>query len=144
MVLVEDESGTFEAPLPVVWKFLQSPEEHGRVHRQRKGSLRLLSENQVLAAWEQEVEGAAVKVSNRITLLPPLGFAVEVLEGPFAGSKFFNYYLPRGERTEVLVVGDFVSKSVPEEEVPAAVHRYLAEVFREDEEALRRKAGVGR
>lgn len=140
MVHIKDEGGTFDAPIDVVWKFLQSPEEHGKVHRQRHGSLRLLSENQVVVSWEQEFQGRSLKLTNRITLLPPLGFAVEALEGPFAGSKFVNYYLPRGPKTEVTIVGEFTSKTLPEAQVPEVLRAYLELLFQDDSVALRRLA----
>jgi hypothetical protein len=41
----------------------------------------------------------------------PLGLVVEALEGPIAGSKFFNYYTPKGNKTGVTVIGDFKSPS---------------------------------
>jgi hypothetical protein len=66
----------------------------------------------------------------------PVGIAYRVLAGPFSGSQFFLYYLPRGRRTGVTVVGDFVSPTIPSDEIPAAVDRFFSVEFDQDRHAI--------
>ena len=143
MVHIKDEGSHFDAPIDLVWKYNQSAEEHGRSHHHRNAAMKALSENQVVVSWEQDIEGKPVRTAMRLTILPPTGMAVELLEGPMAGSKFFNYYTPKGDRTEVTVVGDFTSKQIPPEKLASVVMHFLEGSFDEDNEALRRLAGKG-
>lgn len=136
MVHVKDEGSHFDAPIDVVWKFNQSSEEHGRAHHQKNGSMKPVTENQFIVSWDQEIRGKTVHMSNRITILPPTGMAIEVLEGPMAGSKFFNYYTAKGNRTEVTVVGEFTSKVIPEAQLQGAVMGFLEEAFQDDNAAI--------
>jgi hypothetical protein len=76
-------------------------------------------------------------MSNRITTFPPVGYAVESVEGPMAGSKWFTYYVPRGDRTEVVLVGEWTSKTVPADQVQALVTASLEKSFEEDTAGLR-------
>ncbi|MCI4319066.1 MAG: hypothetical protein L3K23_02900 [Thermoplasmata archaeon] len=77
----------------------------------------------------------------RWTSFHPVGVAYDVLEGPFAGSRFFLYYTPRGQRTGVTVAGEFVSPTLPSGELEKAVDAFLATEFRQDRDALLRGTG---
>lgn len=136
MVHIHDEGSEFHAPVEKVWAYL-SAAEHGPAHKDRRNSERKpVGENTLVLSSEQQIGGAWQKVSNRITLYPPVGYSVEFLEGPFAGSKSFTFYTPRGERTGVTVVGEFVSKTVPSADLEAAVLRMLGTTFDEDRVVL--------
>lgn len=138
MVHVKDEGSAFEASVDTVWKYLQSETEHGDAHKGRRNFKRKsLGPNAVELSWEQEVDGKWVKSANRLTMLPPVGFSVEPLEGPLAGSKFYNYYTPKGNRTEVTVVGEYTSKVIPTAQLEQAVLANNEKVFKEDSEGIR-------
>ncbi len=138
MVYLKDEGSTFDAPIDVVWKYLQTDVEHGTAHKGRRNqSRKMISENTMEVSWEQEMEGKWVKMGTRLTMLPPVGFSVEPLEGPMAGSKFYNYYTPRGAKTEVTVVGEWNSKVIPAAQLEGAVRENLEKVFNEDTAGLR-------
>ena len=138
MVFIADRGSVFDAPVEVVWKFVQSDVDHGESHKGRRNFERkVVNENTVTLSWEQEHEGTWTKVSNRLTLHPPIGFFVEPLEGPMAGSKFFNYYVPKGQQTEAVVVGDWNSKTIPPAELEKAVWANLEKVFHEDSASLK-------
>jgi hypothetical protein len=65
----------------------------------------------------------------------PLGIAFEILEGPFADSKYFVYYFlldNDNSKTGVTVVGDFKSNVIPEEQIKLTVLSFLEKVFSED------------
>ena len=141
MVHIEDLGSQFDAPLDVVWKFIQSPDDHGQSHANRrnmdgapdpKGGMRL--------SWEQNVQGQWVKVVNHVTTFPPIAMMVDSIEGPLAGSKFMFYYKPKGAKTGVNVIGDFDSKVIPRAQLESMVLASLEEAYNEDNAALRKLA----
>jgi hypothetical protein len=139
MVHVKNEGGHFDAPIETVWAYLKEEEAHSSSHSGARNRHRKeLSENSMLVSWEQDVGGGKwIKMENRITVLPPVGLAIEVTEGPMAGSKFMNFYTPHGNSTEVTVVGEFTSKQIPEAELEPAVDAFLEEVYNEDVAGIR-------
>jgi hypothetical protein len=140
MVHIKDEGSQFDAPLDIVWKYVQNPEDHGRTHNSRNTQVKPLGENTMELSWEQDLMGTPVKIKSRVTALPPVGLAIEMLEGPMAGSKFFNIYTPRGNKTEVSVIGDFGSKTIPPVQVEPTVRGFLEVVYNEDAAAIRELA----
>ena len=136
MVFLRDEGGIFEAPRDVVWQFVSSGPKHGEAHRHRRAERRRLSDNSGEYAWEQDWDGESIRFRMRWTVFPPVGIAYEVLEGPFAGSRFLLYYIPRGARTEVVVAGEFASPALTEGELPSAVERFFAKEFEQDGAAI--------
>jgi hypothetical protein len=138
MVYVRDWGSVFDAPVDVVWKYVQSDVDHGNSHKGRRNFERKsVNENTVMLSWEQDIDGKWVKLSNRLTFHPPVGFFVEPLEGPMAGSKFFNYYVPKGKQTEVVVVGEWNSPMIPAAQLEKAVMANLEHVFQEDTAGLK-------
>ena len=142
MVHIEDLGSEFDAPIETVWKFIQSEDDHGRSHPNRRnvqgateadGGMRL--------SWEQNVQGRWVKVVNHVTTLPPVAMMVHSIEGPLAGSKFLFYYKPNGPKTGVNVIGDFHSAMIPPAQLQPMVLASLEEAYNEDNAALRRMAG---
>lgn len=139
MVHIVDEGSHFDVPVETIWRFLQAPDDHRASHSEhRNQQMRPLSESTVEVSWEQDMEGKPVKVVNRVTMFPPLGIAIEQLEGPLAGSKFFNFYTPRGARTAVTVVGDFKSPVVADSHLEPVVRKNFEHVFEQDSAALRK------
>lgn len=133
MVYITDGGSEFDAPIETVWKYLQSEQDHGNSHKGRRNFQRKpAGENGAILEWDQEMDGKWVHQSNRLTFHPPVGFFVEPLEGPMAGSKFFNYYVPKGNRTQVVVVGDWTSKTIPPAQIEKAVMGHLERIFGED------------
>ena len=141
MVHIEDLGSQFDAPIDAVWRFIQSPDDHGQSHTNRRsveggpdaeGGMRL--------SWEQNVQGKWVKVVNRVTMFPPVAMMVHSIEGPLAGSKFLMYYRPNGAKTGVNVVGDFHSAMIPPAQLEPMVLASLEEAYNEDNASLRRLA----
>jgi hypothetical protein len=138
MVYVRDEGSVFDAPVDVVWQFIQSDTDHGNSHKGRRNFKRKqLAENMVQLDWEQDVDGNWIPMSNRLTFLPPVGFMVEPMAGPMAGSKFMNYYIPKGDKTEVVVVGDWHSSMIPPAQLEQAVMANLDKIFKEDSAGIK-------
>jgi hypothetical protein len=138
MVYVADWGSAFDAPVDVIWKYLESDADHGPSHKGRRNFERkLVNENTAMVSWEQDIDGNWVRLSNRLTFHPPVGFFVEVLEGPMAGSKFLNHYVPKGNQTEVVVVGDWNSKTIPAAKLEGVVKANLEKVFHADTVGLK-------
>ena len=68
--------------------------------------------------------------------MPPLGALFEILDGPLAGSKSLQYYLPKGKETGVTVVGEWKSSVMSDDQVKKAVMGFLQTVFDEDQANL--------
>ncbi len=141
MVFVRDEGSVFDAPLAVVWDFFGSGKEHSDAHRHRDVERQRLAENSGRYAWTQDFRGGTARFVMRWTSFAPVGLGYEVLEGPFAGSRFFLYYTPLGERTGVTVVGEFTSPTLPASEVANAVGAFFATEFEQDRAALAARMG---
>jgi hypothetical protein len=138
MVHLVDEGSQFDASIDMIWKFLGSPMDHQASHPQHKNmQAKPLAEDVLQVSWEQEMSGKPVKVVNRVTMIPPVGMVIEMVEGPLAGSKFFNYYTPKGARTAVTIVGDFRSPMLPESQIEPVVRQNFDHVFAQDSAALK-------
>lgn len=142
MVHIEDMGSHFDAPIETVWKFIESPVDHGESHSDRRNIQgEPAGEDQMKTSWEQNVGGHWVKVANHVTMFRPVAMLVQSLEGPLAGSKFMMYYTPKGEKTGVSVVGDFHSKMIPPADLEKTVLASLETAFNDDSAAIRRMAG---
>ncbi len=138
MVHVRDEGATFDAPVDVVWEYLNSGPTHGQAHRSiRNRTTQPAGENALIATMERNWNGEWVKVVSRMTRLPPLGLVQEFLEGPFAGSKAVLVYTPQGKRTRVDVFGEFTSPTIPANQVEKAALKWLADSYDEDAPAVK-------
>jgi hypothetical protein len=137
MVFIRDDSSVFDAPLNAVWEFLGRPDEHTVAHRHRDVKRVRLSESSGQYSWEQEFDGRPERFTMRWHSYHPVGIAYDVLEGPFTGSRFFLYYVPQGQRTGVSVVGEFVSPTLSEPDLVAAVDRFFSLEFEQDHAAIR-------
>lgn len=136
--IVDQEGSQFDAPIDVLWKYLQSPTDHGGAHRStRNQSMKPINETSFILSQEQNMNGQWVKTANRITIFPPLGMAIEVLEGPMAGSRMFNVYTPRGKKTEIAVYSDMQSAVVPAPQLEPAVRMFWESAFNEDTAGIR-------
>ena len=140
MVLIVDEGSEFEAPLEKVWKLSEAhAKDAAKIHpggKNYKGEN--ISEYAAIQSWESDMQGQTIKTKIRVTRFYPLGVAIELLEGPVSGSKFFNYYIPNGNRTGVTVVGDFKSPIMTDEnQLRQAVLSFLEQAFNEDSAYLK-------
>jgi hypothetical protein len=138
VVFIQDEGGVFEAPIATVWAFVSSGDHHTAAHGHRRVRRRPRPGNAGQYSWEQEFLGRPERFTMRWTSYYPVGVAYDVLAGPFRGSRFFLYYLPRGRTTGVSVVGEFVSPTIPVRKLRSAVRRFFALEFAQDSAAIRR------
>ena len=136
MVYLIDEGSVFDAPIDKIWKYLGSSEH-------QHPSMKLISRemsgpNTVVITGERNIMGKIVKVKIKNTLFPPFGTVQEHLEGPTAGSRAFLYYIPKGDKTGVTIVGDFVLSGMDEKGTRDAVLAQSQAAFDEDNANLKK------
>lgn len=137
MAHIKDQGSHFDAPIDVVWKYLQDGEDHSASHQTtRNQQMKPISETSFHLSMERNVNGQWVKEADRITIYPPLAMAIEVLEGPLAGSTMVNVYTPKGNKTGIDVFGEFTSKTIPGNQLERAVLASLEQAFNEDAPAI--------
>ena len=134
MVHIEDSGSFFDAPIDKIWKLVEA---HGtdltKIHPDMKNvKAEMVSENCNVVGYDNEMQGQTIRSKIKITAYYPLGLAFEMLEGPLAGSKFFNYYIPSGNRTGITAVGEFKSSSMSDDMIRQAVKSMLDNGFDQD------------
>jgi hypothetical protein len=130
-----DEGSTFDAPIDKVWKYLSSDQHR---HPSVKLLNREVNGNTVVLTSERNIMGKTMLVKVKNTLYPPFGMVQEHIEGPLKGSRAFQYYIPRGGKTGVCVVGDYVMQGMDDEQsVRQVVLQQAQTVFDEDNSNLK-------
>jgi hypothetical protein len=140
MVRIVDEGSHFDAPIDKLWKMIElHGTEIAKIHPNVKNpKMESVGENQGMISFDSDMGGHTIRMKMRVTALPPLAQTLELLEGPLAGSKFVNYYTPKGDKTAVTVVGDFQSKMLSPAQLEGAAHEFLNNGFDEDQAYLKR------
>ena len=140
MVFIEDREGIFDAPIDKVWKLAKAHSAEGsKIHPSVKNiETAMLDENTFINSWYENIHEQTVKIKMKGTIFYPLGIAFEIIEGPFAGSTYFIYYVPRSDnKTGVVLAGEFRSMSIDptvgdDERLRSIVSSTLEKVFDED------------
>jgi hypothetical protein len=136
MVFIVDDGGEFKVSRDKLWKYAQSQNEHAHPSM-RNAKIIQDGKGMVMTFDVVAPDGSTEKRKSLITPVPPVGTWIEELEGKFAGSKYFNYYTPKGEKTGITVVGEWVSSTIPAERLKKAVMDHLDTIFKEDEANLK-------
>jgi hypothetical protein len=145
MVFIEDRQGIFDASLDKVWNLARAHSTEGsKIHPSAKNIVTEMINEQIFTnSWDEEINGQTVKIKMKGTIFYPLGVAFESIEGPFAGSTYFIYYIPMdANKTNVVVAGDFRSQSIDptvgdDKRLRSIVLSTLEKVFNEDCEYLK-------
>ncbi len=137
MVYILDEGSEFDAPIDKVWKLAQSEAFHKHSF-QKNPSAKMEGDSALLSFDMATPAGKTTHHTLKITPVPPVGEILEYVEGDFAGTKAFNYYIPKGKKTGVTVVGEWVSKSVPADQLKKLVMENLETAFKEDQQNLKK------
>ncbi len=137
MVYVKDD-GVFDEPLEKIWKYIQDPEDH--VHETILSQKVLEQKGNVMKLRVETVNSRGIKEAQiwKMTMDPPFGHELEVLEGSTKGTKQAHVYIPMGNKTKVIVVGDFKMPGADDETIRNGTLNYLAKVFTEDSAQLRK------
>jgi hypothetical protein len=145
MVFIEDREGVFDASIDKVWKLVQAHlKEASKIHPSAKNVVtEMLDDNTFVNSWYEEINGHSIPIKAKGTMFYPLAVAFEMMEGPFAGSTYIVYYIPRPDnKTGVALVGEFRSSSIDptvgdEERLRSMVLSTFEKVFYEDCEYLK-------
>jgi len=136
MVHVSDE-GTFDAPLEKIWRFLNDDNSHK--HSSLKFS-KVLEQTDKGMTSEVEVknpDGSWRKETWKLTFNPPKGFRMEMVSGPMKGTKHSHTYTAMGNKTKVVVEGEFVAQGMDDASLKKAALGMFEQVFNEDSAALK-------
>ncbi|MGA2663657.1 MAG: SRPBCC family protein [Nitrososphaerales archaeon] len=129
----EDKGSVYDAPIDVVWDFMNDGEFHPQAHAGSLRNMRWKEVNEITGEATCEVVrgGRWIKMKARITTVPPLVRISEEFEGAYAGSKMVFLYTPKGNKTGIDVYVR-APKAVADE-----LRETLAKAFREDVPMLR-------
>jgi hypothetical protein len=145
MVFIEDREGIFDASIDKVWKLVQAHVKEGSIiHPSAKNVVtELLDDNTFINSWNEEINGQSISIKVKGRMFYPVGVVFEMIEGPFAGSTYLIYYIPRPDnKTGVVLAGEFRSLSIDptvgdDERLRSMVLSAFEKVFYEDCEYLR-------
>jgi hypothetical protein len=145
MVFIEDREGIFDASIDKVWKLVQAHVKEGSIiHPSAKNVVtELLDDNTFINSWNEEINGQSISIKVKGRMFYPVGVVFEMIEGPFAGSTYLIYYIPRPDnKTGVVLAGEFRSLSIDptvgdDERLRSMVLSTFEKVFDEDCEYLR-------
>ena len=131
-----DEGSVFDAPIDKIWKYRTS-----EVHQHP--SVKLISrevKGNVVEMVQERNMGKPMRIKVRNIIYPPFGMVQEFLEGPMAGSRAFQYFIPKGDKTGVTVIGDFVVEGADDEMVKEIILKQNQFLFDEDNANLKKMA----
>jgi hypothetical protein len=145
MVFIEDREGIFDASIDKVWKLVQAHVKEGSIiHPSAKNVVtEMLDDNTFINSWNEEINGQSISIKVKGRMFYPVGVVFEMIEGPFAGSTYLIYYIPRPDnKTGVVLAGEFRSLSIDptvgdDERLRSMVLSTFEKVFYEDYEYLR-------
>jgi hypothetical protein len=139
---VEDRGAVYDAPLEVVWDFMNDETFHPKAHTAavRDFEERPLSEVTTLLSYERRNGNRWQKMVCRMTTIRPAVRIQEDLDGPFAGSKTVFLYTSQGERTIVDVFGYVRSSEMSSAEIKRERRKTWANAYSEDLPFFRRFA----
>jgi hypothetical protein len=139
VVFIIDQGSVFDAPMDKVWKYLNEADQEQHAHASMTNvQYSQEGEHGIMSFETPGPGGMMMKQKLKITMLPPVGWVMEYLEGPLAGSKSMQFYHAMGNKTGVTVVGEFVSKMMPENQIHGAVMQQLETAFNEDQANLKK------
>ncbi len=137
MVYVKDD-GVFNEPVEKIWKYIQDPENHVHESILSQKVLEQKGNTMKLRVETKSPRGGKEEQIWRMTMDPPFGHELEVLEGTTKGTKQAHVYIPMGkDKTKVIVVGDYKAAGADDETIRKGALSNLAQVFDEDSRNLR-------
>ena len=138
MVKYRSDDGVFDAPVDKIWKFIGG---EGRHDHESLRNLKPVKEGDnivVMSGESKNPDGTWSGFEIKMTMNPPKGFESETLSGPMKGSKYSHTYVPDGDKTKVILEGDFqIAGMTDEGQVKKAVDSYFNHVFEEDNKNLK-------
>jgi len=137
LVHVKDE-GVFDEPLEKIWRFLNA--EQGHDHNGVRFS-KVIEQSDKGMTTEVEVkapDGSWAKETWKFDMNPPTGFNMEITSGPMKGTKHTHTYTAMGNKTKVVVEGEFVRQGVDDASMKKGALGMLEQLFNEDTANLKK------
>jgi len=136
MVHLRDE-GVFDEPVDKIWRFLQADEGHEHKSVKTSKVIERTEKSMTMEAEMRDPGGMTHMETIKFTFDPPKGFTMEFIGGPMKGTKHTHTYTPMGNKTKVVVEGEFYGQGMDDNALRRAVLARLAEVFDEDSASLK-------
>lgn len=137
MVFIRDD-GIFDVPVDKIWRFMN---DMGGTHRhesitemvpvETKGNVTKFN------VKTKRPDGKTYSEVWRMTTFVPDGFMNEVLDGPGKGTVNTHTYIPMGNKTKVVVAGEFKWAGADGATTRKQALAYLQSVFDEDTRTLK-------
>ncbi len=145
VVYLRDEGTLLDAPVDVVWGFLNW-DGHGAAHANDLRNFRVLDEGRdgTTVGCEVMRGGAWRPITVRVHELPPLARVIEEIAGPYAGSQMVLLYTPEGDRTRIDVYARAVSDAFGASELERHWQEALDKAHADDLPLLREYARKAR
>ncbi|HEY7588647.1 MAG TPA: SRPBCC family protein [Thermoplasmata archaeon] len=138
MVHIRDD-GVFDAPIDRIWKYWGDNEAHNHRAFQVTKVLKEEGNKRTVEARLLNAKGGYDTERLLMTVNSPKGFDLEYLSGAMKGTKHTHTYTPMGEKTKVVVEGEFtVPPGMTENQVRKQALDYFATAFEEDNSALKK------
>jgi hypothetical protein len=137
MVHVIDD-GVFDAPVDKIWKYIndQNSHQHGAVKFTKV--LEQSGNSMTVDLEAKNPDGSWHKETWKMTMSPPKSHHTEVIAGPMKGSSNTHTYTPMGDKTKVVVEGDYYAQGMDDASTKKAVLAMLDVVFNEDNANLKK------
>jgi ligand-binding SRPBCC domain-containing protein len=135
MVHIKDE-GLFDAPLEKIWRYLN---DDNHQHKSLKFAEVVEQSDKGMTAQVEVMnpDGSWRKETWKMGFNPPTSFDIEITSGPSKGTKHTHTYTPAGDKTKVIVEGEFVAQGVDDATLKKAVLAMFEQTFNEDAANLR-------
>jgi len=127
----------FDATLEKIWRFLNDENSH---HHSSVKFSKVLEQTDKGMTSEVEVknpDGSWRTDIWKMSFNPTKGFSMEMVSGPMKGTKHTHTYTPMGNKTKVVVEGEFVAQGMDDASLKKAALGFFELNFNEDTEALK-------
>lgn len=136
------DDGVFDAPLDKVWRLIDA---HGdaTVRDVHPSTVSQRTVEHAGATTVRDVanrmpDGRVVESRIRFTHHRPFAQTLEFVSGPFAGSWQTSTYVPEGQRTRVVTVGEFRLSGAPDDVALVAATAFVDHAHEDDKAYLKR------
>ena len=136
MVHLTDE-GTFDEPLEKIWRYLNDEKDHQHSSMKMSKVLEQSDKGMTAECEVKNPDGSWRKETWKMDFNPPKSFTLEITSGPLKGTKHTHTYTPMGNKTKVVVEGEFIAQGMDDASLKKAALRNLELVFNEDSANLR-------
>jgi len=137
MVHIRDE-GVFDAPVEKIWRYLNDEHAHSHGLVKVTGMRDQTEKGLTLDLEVKRPDGSTHTEAWKITMNPPTSMYTEVLAGPMKGTKHTYTYTPMGQKTKVVVEGEFTAQGLDDAATRKSVLAMLEMVFNEDNANLQK------